>query len=60
LRTSACLLDNGTWSLLGFTENETCLLLIVFENQLTIYEKNLITSAENGIHLGMAMAGGRQ
>ncbi len=30
LRTSARLLDNGTWSLLGFTENETCLLLIVW------------------------------
>jgi hypothetical protein len=50
LRTSARLLDNGTRSLLGLTENETCLLLTVFENQLTIYEKNLITSAPAHIH----------
>jgi hypothetical protein len=43
-RTSARVLDNSARFRLGFTENETTLLLIVPENQLTIIEKSLQTS----------------
>jgi hypothetical protein len=44
LITSERLLDNSARFLLTFAENETCPWLTVFENQLTIHEKNLITS----------------
>jgi hypothetical protein len=50
LRTSGRLLDNNARFLLGFTENETTLLLTVSENQLTIIEKSLQTSGSAHIY----------